>query len=231
MGWIRMAAVAAGLSAAISAVPLAADAATVILQAAGSGSCTSSGCNNTNESVVSVSTTQNIGGTDTAYGWWAFAIPNLGPGVTITGATISIFNPGDAIFAESPGVDFYLPASISFAGLADQSLLLGSWNLPIFGQAPTGFVTFQPLSLTSIITAEGGILLFGGNPSGVHAANQFETFFDAIPAGGGAFLTLTTATPEPGTWALMIMGVGLVGAALRRRRRLACVEDAEASRV
>lgn len=33
----------------------------------------------------------------------------------------------------------------------------------------------------------------------------------------------TTGVPEPGTWALMIMGVGLIGASLRRKRSTATV--------
>lgn len=35
------------------------------------------------------------------------------------------------------------------------------------------------------------------------------------------FITVPAAVPEPGTWALMISGFGLMGAVLRRRRRLA----------
>lgn len=35
------------------------------------------------------------------------------------------------------------------------------------------------------------------------------------------FEPITTAVPEPASWALMILGVGGVGAALRRRRAFA----------
>jgi hypothetical protein len=37
----------------------------------------------------------------------------------------------------------------------------------------------------------------------------------------GSFASLTSGIPEPKTWALMIVGFGLTGAALRQRRRLA----------
>ncbi len=36
--------------------------------------------------------------------------------------------------------------------------------------------------------------------------------------GGGAFIQLAGAVPEPATWGLMIAGFGLVGVAARRRR-------------
>ena len=36
-----------------------------------------------------------------------------------------------------------------------------------------------------------------------------------------ATLAQTAAVPEPGTWAMMILGFGVVGASLRRRRTLA----------
>ena len=56
------------------------------------------------------------------------------------------------------------------------------------------------------------------------------TFFDATPPGGGGPSNLAlanvsfsgaSAVPEPAAWALMILGVGQVGGALRRRTRLA----------
>jgi hypothetical protein len=34
------------------------------------------------------------------------------------------------------------------------------------------------------------------------------------------FLDITTAVPEPATWAMMILGFGLVGGAMRRPKTL-----------
>jgi hypothetical protein len=56
----------------------------------------------------------------------------------------------------------------------------------------------------------------GGNPAGTGFA-RFGTFVGIIginqgPGGGGG------GVPEPATWAMMIMGFGFVGNAMRRRR-------------
>nr|WP_277600667.1 PEPxxWA-CTERM sorting domain-containing protein [Altericroceibacterium xinjiangense] len=51
---------------------------------------------------------------------------------------------------------------------------------------------------------ESGIV--GGGPGG---------FFP--PSGGGQVSSPVTTIPEPQTWAMMILGMGMCGAALRRR--------------
>jgi hypothetical protein len=62
----------------------------------------------------------------------------------------------------------------------------------------------------------GGIdldTLFPGNPGYSHI-----TFFDT-QNGGGTGGDGGGAVPEPSTWAMMLLGFGAMGMAMRRRRR------------
>jgi hypothetical protein len=65
--------------------------------------------------------------------------------------------------------------------------------------------SFHDLSLPAI-TAQ---------PWGINDKGQVVGFYQASPNGPNeGFLT---AVPEPGTWAMILVGIGLVGASLRRR--------------
>jgi hypothetical protein len=73
-----------------------------------------------------------------------------------------------------------------------------------------------------------GIHFGNGGPAGIGNTTSFYkinavnlTSFTLNPAGGSGatvFVTTTAAVPEPGTWALMILGFGVVGYAMRRRQ-------------
>ncbi len=52
-------------------------------------------------------------------------------------------------------------------------------------------------------------------PDGVEAHSESGVFLTQLAADAGV--------PEPSTWAMMILGFGLAGAAVRRRRDLVCV--------
>ncbi|HEX8056055.1 MAG TPA: PEPxxWA-CTERM sorting domain-containing protein [Novosphingobium sp.] len=65
------------------------------------------------------------------------------------------------------------------------------------------------------------IFSFGKNGSGKFSVQLFDTEF-ATPGSAsvkGKFTLLANAVPEPSTWAMMIMGIGFAGAAMRSRRR------------
>lgn len=112
-------------------------------------------------------------------------------------------------------------AGTGTAGVATQ--------LPTFIGFPLGVTSgtyshLFDLSLAStynpaFVTANGGTVasaenaLLGGIASGNAYLNIHTTMFPA-----GEIRGFLTPAPEPGAWALMIMGFGLAGATLRRRR-------------
>ena len=74
--------------------------------------------------------------------------------------------------------------------------------------APT-LVTFNSGLIDELrVTSSGGVLA-GLGGSSVGAVLDDFTYDDAVAG----------AIPEPGTWAMLIVGLGAVGGALRRRRR------------
>lgn len=106
-----------------------------------------------------------------------------------------------------------------------------------FGQG-TVFSVTKTGALTTLVDfpADGSL---GGGPSGTLFADENGTLFGTTSGGGtgspalGTVFSLTgtgfaapaprmsNTVPEPGTWAMLIFGFGLVGAASRRRRALA----------
>ncbi|MBT9470025.1 MAG: PEPxxWA-CTERM sorting domain-containing protein [Pseudomonadota bacterium] len=119
----------------------------------------------------------------------------------------------------STGFSFFYTSSTAatvnvYDGLNATGNLLGSLNLAAqYSQNCAGDPTGGFCNWTSVGVAFGGLaksIDFGG------AAGQ--TGFDNITFGSA---TPGSAVPEPATWAMMIAGFGMAGAALRRRRQVA----------
>jgi len=129
-----------------------------------------------------------------------------------------------------------------------------SWSDADVGSSPfTGFLTFNNtlagnyfVSLTTAnpavlftaltitpITGSGSIT-YGGAPTaaitllpGSLGIGSYTLSFSGTTSGGGGeagTLSFFTAVPEPGTWALMLLGFGGIGMAMRRRRRPALAQ-------
>jgi hypothetical protein len=81
-----------------------------------------------------------------------------------------------------------------------------------------GVVTGADFTAGSSVT---GDVLFGLNASFGNGFGVVGTFNAASNDNGFAGATYAASTPEPATWALVLLGFGGMGAALRSRRRAA----------
>ncbi len=69
-------------------------------------------------------------------------------------------------------------------------------------------------------TSGAGFFSVGNNFYGVNLATGSATLIGALGTQGITGITIA-AVPEPGTWAMMLIGFGAIGIAVRRRRRAA----------
>jgi hypothetical protein len=94
---------------------------------------------------------------------------------------------------------------------------LGTRSFGLLGTFTGGAVSRAVFNIGSsfqIVVPTGATELYFGFADGYALTGPASYYND-----NGGFVTVTSsATPEPGTWALMMIGVGLAGAALRRRR-------------
>lgn len=96
-----------------------------------------------------------------------------------------------------------------------------------FGNGPASSLTISGF-FKGVLTGTLTIANLGGfqtvSTSGL--LNVDRVVFDGVGGGGGfeldnVTLGAATAVPEPATWAMMLLGIGLIGASLRTRRRSA----------
>jgi len=105
-------------------------------------------------------------------------------------------------------------AGASGAGLADDSLSgsvtytsgISATDLPLAATGQSFSLAFINISPSLKVLGSGDIRAFLATGDGQFSADMTTT------GGGGG-------TPEPATWALMLIGIGGVGAAVRRRSR------------
>ena len=104
------------------------------------------------------------------------------------------------------------------------SLVVGPQAISPFWALTGGLngLTFSLTSISSIDRSSPGILAFKG--SGTFSGGGYDATpgaFTFSTQGGNVttFSATTTAVPEPATWALMLLGFGGIGMAMRRRRQ------------
>jgi hypothetical protein len=97
---------------------------------------------------------------------------------------------------------------------------------PVTGQS-FGFIALNPFSSCGIFTGGCGAIQWDG-PQVFNFGNggSFSVALNDVTFGtpgssqvGGTFTLLTASVPEPGTWAMMLIGFGAVGFAMRRSRK------------
>ncbi|HEX5376047.1 MAG TPA: ice-binding family protein [Solirubrobacterales bacterium] len=125
---------------------------------------------------------------------------------TGSGSSVNVLNGGlnSAIYWQI-GSSAVLGTSTSFAGniLADQSITLNTAATILCGRA---------IALNAAVTMDNNTISNDCSGSGDLGSGRSD--FGSIGFSGGGL-----AVPEPSTWAMMIVGMGVVGMMMRRSRR------------
>lgn len=160
-------------------------------------------------------TTTPVGGISVAFGNDGLGIPGA---ESIPGETTSTHVYDDATGAFTNTFSFELPDGIvgftlsSIGFLANSSLTVSSFTFNGVDLAYTN--TPVGADGNKVLGADGPLPVVAGGPQ-VLTITGFGGS-EAVYAGTATF---AAAVPEPGAWALMILGFGGTGALLRRRQR------------
>lgn len=127
--------------------------------------------------------------------------------------TVNWFPPEDT-------VSYPISVLLSFANPFDAS---GS---PLTGQS-FGFIDFNLFGSCGLIAGGCGAIHWDGPQTfSFGSGGSFSVALNDVTFGtpgsaqvGGTFTLLSASVPEPGTWAMMLIGFGAVGFAMRRNRK------------
>jgi hypothetical protein len=155
-----------------------------------------------------------VSGAGLPYG--PFTLANLGDSLTLNVLTIGTTETSVNIFTDTTPrqvtVDFAFLNPLDATG----ALVTGS---------TTGFIV--PLTGCGILSGGCGAVDWSNTPTVFNfgTGGSFSLLLQDAAFGTpgtanvrGTFTYLTAAVPEPGTWAMMLLGFGAVGFAMRRRR-------------
>ncbi|MBW8296167.1 MAG: PEPxxWA-CTERM sorting domain-containing protein [Sphingopyxis sp.] len=80
------------------------------------------------------------------------------------------------------------------------------------------FAAGDPASIFSNFPAGGGLVI-AYSSMGQEDAFTYGNIYPTMTLLRAPILSISSAVPEPGTWAMMLVGFGVIGAAMRNRRR------------
>jgi hypothetical protein len=189
-----------------------------LIDAVAQGECTNLGaCTSaTSLSRSFAGLSQNVAYRD----WFTFSVL---PTVTVSSATLSIYNLKNNVVNSSPNEVFnlYAPTDFSFSGLIGNSTSLGSVTainadqLDNLGQRNSQYVdiALNAEGLAYINSNLGKSITFGGSSSGGDAQ-----FFGYVFTAGKPAVLSVSPVPEPETYAMLLAGLWVMGSAVKRRK-------------
>lgn len=170
------------------------------------------------------------------------------PGATFSGqedASFSVSGPTSGVFSSSGVATSQIAYSSVNSAFSFELTTTDTETLQVafsdlhspdqYGNTDFNFYEIDPVTSNYVSILTGGASNGGGSKNvtfgpGTYYFSAYESL-DISPVGSGSATgshndTLSfsiSAAPEPGTWVLMMAGVGLAGAALRRRRATAAL--------
>jgi hypothetical protein len=99
--------------------------------------------------------------------------------------------------------------------------VFGSYNASLDDNGTFIKIVLNALGIAALNDAIGGMFVLGGSVSTIEATGGSQTVFGFSNDNNLAFtqLSLTQAVPEPGTYAMLLTGLVLMGAVTRRRNK------------
>jgi len=147
----------------------------------------------------------------------AFITIDLGATYSLTSA--DLFNTHNTIYGDRGTGDFTIIAGNSVTGSPGSEVLSGPTTV-LFSGTLTAAPVSDPIAAQSFSALSGaGFRYLEFLPTSVATANG--PCCGANVYGLNELRVFDAAVPEPATWALMLVGFGGLGAALRRRRGMA----------
>ena len=142
----------------------------------------------------------------------------LGQQFRITSSTNDLWSSGDLPrFSDADGIVFRLAVAGDDSGEAPDTQIGANW-----GNHSQGNLSARYGSLVADLGG-GNYQLLGANGVFVSQGGPLKlAYFDSNSGDNTGFITFNiTAVPEPATWALMLVGFGMIGFGLRSRRKQA----------